>query len=257
MKHAFTLIELLVVIAIIAILAAILFPVFTQAKAAAIKTQSLNQLRQISLAWQMYGDDSDGVMMRAAIIGPTKTFYWWGSFDGTRLSEREGLLWPYLRDSKVYLDPTFPMEYRTTSGLTGYAYNYSALSPSEYPAPTYQEVPIAVNEAQVERPTETLLFATAARINNWSSPTPFLEGNAYLDLPSDNYPGAHGRTSGRAILSWVDGHVSSRKPSLRTTNFGFGHSAAEYRKANLGDILAPGCPVGSGCQDYLYALAKP
>ncbi len=49
-SRAFTLIELLVVIAIIAILAAILFPVFAQAKAAAKKTQSLSNVKQIALS---------------------------------------------------------------------------------------------------------------------------------------------------------------------------------------------------------------
>lgn len=57
--HGFTLIELLVVIAIIAILAAILFPVFAQAKEAAKKTQSLSNMKQLSLALQMYGGDYD------------------------------------------------------------------------------------------------------------------------------------------------------------------------------------------------------
>jgi prepilin-type N-terminal cleavage/methylation domain-containing protein len=60
MKYkAFTLIELLVVIAIIAILAAILFPVFAQAKLAAKKTQSLSNLKQNGLAIQMYLGDAD------------------------------------------------------------------------------------------------------------------------------------------------------------------------------------------------------
>jgi prepilin-type N-terminal cleavage/methylation domain-containing protein/prepilin-type processing-associated H-X9-DG protein len=59
MKRAFTLIELLVVIAIIAILAAILFPVFAQAKEAAKKTQCLSNTNQIAKAFQLYATDYD------------------------------------------------------------------------------------------------------------------------------------------------------------------------------------------------------
>ncbi len=58
-KSAFTLIELLVVIAIIAILAAILFPVFARAKEAAKQTQSLAQMRQLSMSVMMYAGDYD------------------------------------------------------------------------------------------------------------------------------------------------------------------------------------------------------
>jgi len=63
MKRAFTLIELLVVIAIIAILAAILFPVFAQAKLAAKKTAGLSQVKQIGTAVHIYLADSDDVLM--------------------------------------------------------------------------------------------------------------------------------------------------------------------------------------------------
>ena len=59
-RKAFTLIELLVVIAIIAILAAILFPVFAQAKLAAKKISALSGVKQLGLAVVMYDNDSDG-----------------------------------------------------------------------------------------------------------------------------------------------------------------------------------------------------
>ena len=62
-KRAFTLIELLVVIAIIAILAAILFPVFAQAKLAAKKTNSMSNVKQLALGGTMYANDSDDHFM--------------------------------------------------------------------------------------------------------------------------------------------------------------------------------------------------
>ena len=58
-RRAFTLIELLVVIAIIAILAAILFPVFAQAKAAAKQSVCLSNVKQLNLALVQYGTDND------------------------------------------------------------------------------------------------------------------------------------------------------------------------------------------------------
>lgn len=64
MKKAFTLIELLVVIAIIAILAAILFPVFAQAKLAAKRTASLSNIKQVGTAVQIYLADYDDILPR-------------------------------------------------------------------------------------------------------------------------------------------------------------------------------------------------
>lgn len=63
MRRGFTLIELLVVIAIIAILAALLFPVFAQAKEAAKRTGCLSNAKQIGVAWSLYVDDVDGALI--------------------------------------------------------------------------------------------------------------------------------------------------------------------------------------------------
>lgn len=76
-RKAFTLIELLVVIAIIAILAAILFPVFAQAKLAAKKTAALSSAKQEGLAVVMYSNDFDD-QSPVSIFGPT-----WYSSPGT------------------------------------------------------------------------------------------------------------------------------------------------------------------------------
>ena len=62
-KRGFTLIELLVVIGIIAILASLLLPALSRAKMGAQATACGNNLRQLSLGWQLYADDSDGLLV--------------------------------------------------------------------------------------------------------------------------------------------------------------------------------------------------
>ena len=91
MRKAFTLIELLVVIAIIAILAAILFPVFAQAKEAAKKTSCLSNTKQLDLGVILYANDYDDVLMPLA--DPTNTILW------TDLES------PYVRSKKLQVCP--------------------------------------------------------------------------------------------------------------------------------------------------------
>ncbi|MES1228346.1 MAG: prepilin-type N-terminal cleavage/methylation domain-containing protein, partial [Armatimonadota bacterium] len=81
-RSAFTLIELLVVIAIIAILAAILFPVFAQAKIAAKKTSCLSNVKQMATAAQLYLGDFDdnyplGSYNTASGFTFSNTHYWY------------------------------------------------------------------------------------------------------------------------------------------------------------------------------------
>ena len=253
--RAFTLIELLVVIAIIAILAAILFPVFAQAKMAAKKTQSLSNVKQIGLAWTLYNDDSDDTLMRAWTKGSGRTFYWWGSWDGNTFREQEALLNPYTKSHAIATDPSFPNNLRAALGFTGYGYNYFYLSPNDYDA-SYNEIPKPVNASQVEMPTDTIAFASAARINNWSYANPTLEGSALIDPPSQDFPGFHGRNNGVGVAVWCDSHAKASKPTLRTQDFGYGFMASDFRRENLGDLTSSRCPIGSACQDHLYEVLK-
>lgn len=236
-NRAFTLIELLVVIAIIAILAAILFPVFAQAKEAAKKTQSLSNLKQIGLAWTMYSSDYDDTLMRVRIVtSPTVITYWWGSYNGSVLREEDGLLFPYTKGKGIQQDPSFPNRLRSVIGFTGYGYNYNYLSPSTYSPPTYAETPVPVSATSIGSPSETVAFAACARINNWSSAMPTLEGNTYLEPPSSDFPSFHARHSAKGTVLWTDSHANTRSPMYRTGSFGYGYNSSDFVRNTVGDI---------------------
>lgn len=111
-REGFTLIELLVVIAIIAILAAILFPAFATAKERGRQAKCLNNLKQLTLAFQRYVDDHGGRAPRVA----TYMAPWadpnekdWCGVEGAFTSNidiTKGSLWPYLHSRGVYICPT-------------------------------------------------------------------------------------------------------------------------------------------------------
>ncbi len=93
MRKAFTLIELLVVIAIIAILAAILFPVFAQAKTAAKMTTGTSNLKQIALGLQMYSQEYDDLAVYDYGTSYTRADTWVGD------------IYPYVKNRSIFFDP--------------------------------------------------------------------------------------------------------------------------------------------------------
>jgi prepilin-type N-terminal cleavage/methylation domain-containing protein/prepilin-type processing-associated H-X9-DG protein len=114
-RHAFTLIELLVVIAIIAILASLLLPALSSAKAKGLQTACLNNYRQLQLCWQMYYEDNnENLPPNESVIGGARetwsaTARTWikgnAYTDITTANIEAGCLFPYNRSVKIYKCP--------------------------------------------------------------------------------------------------------------------------------------------------------
>jgi prepilin-type N-terminal cleavage/methylation domain-containing protein/prepilin-type processing-associated H-X9-DG protein len=195
MKRAFTLIELLVVIAIIAILAAILFPVFAQAKASAKQIVCLSNMKQVGLASQMYLVDSDDIWFAAAHFDPqpglppqqlwigydTRNYGLDGGFYG-HVNEpathpiRPGSIDVYLKNEGVKRCPVMPINWQIATALSGFspAYysDYYSVNPAaagnefgpgskDWDINIYSTYGIfdyrGASAAEVDRPAETLL----------------------------------------------------------------------------------------------------
>jgi prepilin-type N-terminal cleavage/methylation domain-containing protein/prepilin-type processing-associated H-X9-DG protein len=197
-KRAFTLIELLVVIAIIAILAAILFPVFAQAKLSAKKSASLSNIKQVTLANLMYENDYDDYFVIAS-----QNFYedacgipgYTGDHclvpQSTPALDWPLLLQPYIKSLGLYVDPGTGDPQGYFSGPNAYAghqnshaqygYNFLFLAPiailndatggwlpSSYGV---QFQGLARSQTQAVRPGDTVMFTSAE-----GSPEDFTSG---------------------------------------------------------------------------------
>lgn len=142
-RRGFTLIELLVVIAIIAILAAILFPVFARAREKARQTSCLSNMKQLTLAWVQYVQDYDEMSVPYAYRVPAGGVYRYFIQATPNATPRPGFLDPYLKNSRVSTCPSRPQQ-----ELRHYGANMVHVVTQFNPATL----------SQINYPSETLLF---------------------------------------------------------------------------------------------------
>jgi len=198
-KLAFTLVELLVVIALIAILAAILFPVFARAKDAAKKTTCLSNIRQISQAWTMYAADADERACPSYYFAPDYSveYAWdfvidWAS--GSPPKAELGLLGPFTQSRQINACPSFNGD-AYGRPFTGYSYNTTYIGADSPNTPALL--------SQIAEPQATALFADAG----FGNP---VAGSNYLRAPSDPYFIAgkvHFRHLENACVAYADTHA--------------------------------------------------
>ena len=149
-RHGFTLIELLVVIAIIAILAAILFPVFARAREKARQTSCLSNIKQLGLAYLMYSDDFDECFPLMMVSYPGG--YWCHNWT----------VEPYVKNRQIFRCPSRPevnwyRGYYGHYGMTCGFFQWCRLTSGENNSSCPYGKP--VKQALITEPTETVLLA--------------------------------------------------------------------------------------------------
>ena len=230
-RRAFTLIELLVVIAIIAILAAILFPVFAQAKTAAKKSANLSNLKQMSLAIQMYADTNEGYPMMSSPSNQVPRTRW------------PDHIYSFVRNTDIFNGPLAPPEmfgktwaHQPAKKYGGYGYNYQYLGNSRFVSGN-ASFPFTASDTGVEYPAETVAIADTqgvrkddgrigageytidpplASLRGSGKPSGFYGDGAECGSGTAGTPGQWGCRStpaewatGRVTIAWCDGHAST------------------------------------------------
>ncbi len=274
-RAAFTLIELLVVIAIIAILAAILFPVFARAREKARQTSCASNMRQIGTAMLAYAQDYDETLVLEALAGsgcvagndhPSGSRTYWMGYLNTSPATYDangGPLGSYIgkssRPAQIY---TCPSAHETTQGGT-VLYDSEGVPISNFIGyglnPNLSGIPLG----KVVAPGETLLLADTAQATNVNGAVvtgintrlrgPDVFGDSgYCVMPKNmtatNPPKAGtgfaaARHNGWANVLWQDGHVKPMQPTIdAATAAKLTYPQSTYQQLNLG-YIEPGANV--------------
>lgn len=235
-EKGFTLIELLVVIAIIAILAAILFPVFAQAREKARQSSCLSNEKQIGLAILSYAQDADETIPQSEYLYKSNgTAGTANAYDNMKWMD---VIQPYIKNTGVFNCPSDPNaangKYKTADqrGAT-------AVSPQEFGSYAmnnayYGQAQSALNPpngrtlAQIVAPSGTVLVAEAEGLSTtadfyWRDSTTQPDSTHLTTkdpiIAPDDAAGTFGlvqRHQGMINVLWADGHVKSAKLSTLT-----------------------------------------